>query len=73
MSSPSRGAESVLQVIASALGSVQARANWGASIARTASAYRKQVLLDFDCFSDWVKRGSPLEAFKTEAPIETAS
>lgn len=50
-------------VIGAALSSTEARAQWGAAVARTAAAYRKQVLLDFECFKDWVEKGSPLSAF----------
>jgi uncharacterized protein (DUF2252 family) len=42
------------EVIASALGTLNARALWGAATARTAASYREQVLLDFECFKDWV-------------------
>ena len=52
------------EVIAAALDSVRARAQWGASVARTAAAYREQVLLDFQCFRSWVRDKAPLEAFE---------
>ena len=55
------------EVIGAALSSVEARAQWGAAVARTAAAYREQVLLDFECFSNWVKQGSPLSAFVERA------
>ena len=42
-------------VIATALAHPTAREKWARSIASTASVYREQVLLDFGCFSRWVK------------------
>ena len=38
------------EVISAALGEQYARATWGVAVTRVASAYRQQVLLDFDCF-----------------------
>eukprot|EP00633_Aureoumbra_lagunensis_P008119 CAMPEP_0197321174 /NCGR_PEP_ID=MMETSP0891-20130614/63663_1 /TAXON_ID=44058 ORGANISM="Aureoumbra lagunensis, Strain CCMP1510" /NCGR_SAMPLE_ID=MMETSP0891 /ASSEMBLY_ACC=CAM_ASM_000534 /LENGTH=294 /DNA_ID=CAMNT_0042812909 /DNA_START=705 /DNA_END=1589 /DNA_ORIENTATION=+ len=49
------------QVISSALGSDSARSRWSSAIARTAAAYREQVLLDYECFRQWIQDGAPIE------------
>ena len=43
------------EVVSAALGTPFARATWGVSVASIAAAYREQVLLDFGCFTDYVK------------------
>ena len=43
------------EVVTAALGSPFARATWGVSVASIAAAYREQVLLDFGCFTDYVR------------------
>lgn len=44
------------EVIAAVLGRYPAHKAWGASVARVATAYREQVLADFGCFKDFVRR-----------------
>lgn len=44
------------EVIAAVLGRYPAHKAWGASVARVATAYREQVLVDFQCFKDFVRR-----------------
>ena len=56
------------EVLSSALDTSTARAQWGAAVARTAVAYREQVLMDFACFRRWVQEGAPLEAFAGPQP-----
>jgi len=43
------------EVIAAALGPAYARMTWGVAVAKVAAQYREQVLLDFECFADFVK------------------
>ena len=43
------------EVVSAALGTPFARATWGVSVASIAAAYREQVLLDFGCFTDYVR------------------
>ena len=44
------------EVIAAVLGRYPAHKAWGASVARVAAEYREQVLLDFNCFQQFVAR-----------------
>ena len=46
-------------VVARALGPDGARAAWAARVLRTARAYRRQLLLDFECFRDWAHDAYP--------------
>ena len=46
-------------VIASALGHWADRTAWGRAVAETANEYRDQVLLDLQCFKDFVQREYP--------------
>ena len=47
------------EVIAAVLGKYPAHKAWGASVARVAEAYGKQVTADFECFRDWVEASFP--------------
>jgi uncharacterized protein (DUF2252 family) len=42
------------EVIAAAFGATYARTTWGVAVAKVAAQYREQVLLDFECFRDFV-------------------
>ena len=42
-------------MVSAALGTPYARATWGVSVASIAAAYREQVLLDYGCFTDYVR------------------
>ena len=46
-------------VVARALGPDGARAAWAARVLRTARAYRRQLLPDFECFRDWAHDAYP--------------
>ena len=43
------------EVVSAALGAPFARATWGVAVSNLAAAYREQVLLDFQCFQDFVR------------------
>ena len=55
-SNPGAAPAQFKEVIASALGSTYARATWGVTVVESAAAYRKQVLLDFECFQEYVSK-----------------
>ena len=46
-------------VIASALGRWSNRLAWGKTVAKVAHEYREQVLLDFECFKEFVDANYP--------------
>lgn len=53
------------RVIHALLGNKSKRKAWGQAVARFAHAYREQLLLDFDCFKEFVDTG----AWHHEAPL----
>lgn len=42
------------EVITAAFAAPYARTTWGVAVAKVAAQYRQQVLLDFECFRDYV-------------------
>lgn len=42
------------EVIAAVFGQTYARTTWGISVAKVAASYREQVLLDYNCFAEFV-------------------
>ena len=54
-SNPNPNPDPKQEVVSAALGTPYARATWGVSVASIAAAYREQVLLDYGCFTDYVR------------------
>lgn len=58
------------EVIASVLGDKKSRTAWGTKVAAIASGYRQQLVLDYQCFVDWVDLTFPSAA---AAALKTGS